>query len=93
MSYLQFVNDTIIFCEANWDEIIMIKIFLRCFEVMSSLKINFYKSIVCEIGVEEWLVKEFAKKLNCLSQKLPLTYLGLPLGANPRRRSTWQQWW
>lgn len=29
---------------------------------MSGLKINFHKSIVCGIGVEEGLVKEFAKK-------------------------------
>ncbi|XP_028073785.1 uncharacterized protein LOC114276193 [Camellia sinensis] len=46
--------------------------------------------MVCGIGVEEGLTKEFAKKLNCLSQKLPLTYLSLPLGANPRRSNTWK---
>ncbi|CAL5388524.1 unnamed protein product [Camellia sinensis] len=90
ISHLQFADDTIIFCEAKWEEIIMLKRILRCFEVMSGLKINFHKSIVCGIGVEEELVKEFAKTLNCLNQSLPLSYLGLPLGANPRRRSTWQ---
>lgn len=90
ISHLQFANDTIIFCEATWDEIIIIKRILRCFEVVSSLKINFHKSMVCGIGVEEGLTKEFAKKINCLSQKSPLTYLGLPLGANPRSNSTWK---
>lgn len=90
ISHLQFADDTIIFCDAEWEEIIMIKRILRCFEVMSGLKINFHRSTVCGIGVEEMRVIEFATKLNCLSQRLPLTYLGLPLDANPRSRSTWQ---
>lgn len=90
ISHLQFAYDTIIFREATWDEIIIIKRILRCFEMVSGLKINFHKSMVCGIGVEEGLTKEFAKKLNCLSQKSPLTYLGLPLGANPRSNSTWK---
>ncbi|CAL5411454.1 unnamed protein product [Camellia sinensis] len=57
---------------------------------MSGLKINFHKSQVCGIGVQDDLVKEFAAGLNCHSQKLPMKYLGLPLGANPRRKSTGQ---
>ncbi|GMP42072.1 hypothetical protein CsSME_00011936 [Camellia sinensis var. sinensis] len=57
---------------------------------MSSLKINFHKSVVCGIGVSETLVNDFSLKLNCLTQKLPLKYLCLPLGANPRRKTTWK---
>ncbi|XP_028112042.1 uncharacterized protein LOC114310295 [Camellia sinensis] len=79
LSHLQFADDTIIFCEANWEEIMAIKRILRCFELMSGLKINFHKSKVCGIGIEDDLVKAFAKMLNCLTQKLPLNYLGLPL--------------
>ncbi|GMP68894.1 hypothetical protein CsSME_00028347 [Camellia sinensis var. sinensis] len=33
---------------------------------------------------------EFASNLNCLHQKLPLKYLGLPFGASPSSRSTWK---
>lgn len=36
------------------------------------------------------VVDEFATKLNCLSQKLPLKYLGLPLGASLSRKLTWK---
>lgn len=90
LSHLQFVDDTIIFCEADLKEIIAIKKILRCFEVMLGLKINFHKSQVCGLGVQDDLVKENANRLNCHSQKLPLKYLGLPLGANLRRKSTWQ---
>ncbi|CAL5369282.1 unnamed protein product [Camellia sinensis] len=28
--------------------------------------------------------------MHCVTQKLPIKYLGLPLGANPRRTKTWQ---
>ncbi|XP_028069521.1 uncharacterized protein LOC114272052 [Camellia sinensis] len=90
VSHLQFVDDTVIFCEAEWSEILAIKRILRCFEVISSLRINFYKSVVCGVGVADELVEEFAAKLNCLSKKLPLKYLGLPLGASPSRRLTWR---
>lgn len=67
-----------------------VKCILRCFEVVSGLKINFHKSMICGVGVEDGLVEEFAAKLNCPSHKLPLKYLGLPLEANPGRKQTWQ---
>ncbi|KAI8001047.1 (-)-germacrene D synthase, partial [Camellia lanceoleosa] len=73
VTYLQFVNDTILFCDADRMKVSNIKKILRCFEISS-----------------EGLLQEFASSLNCLYQKLPLKYLGLPLGANPSRRSTWK---
>lgn len=63
---------------------------LRCFEVMSGLKINFHKSAMCGVRISDSEVKDFAEELNCKTQKLPMMYLGLPVGANPRRKSTWQ---
>lgn len=36
------------------------------------------------------MLHSFANRLNCLHHKLPLKYLGLPLGANPSRKSTWK---
>lgn len=80
ISYLQFANDTVIFYEADWSETMVVKRILRCFEVISGLRINFHKSVVCEVGVADVVVEEFPAKLNCSSQKLPLKYLGLPLG-------------
>ncbi|XP_028098761.1 uncharacterized protein LOC114298400 [Camellia sinensis] len=65
VSHLQFADDTIIFCEADLEEIFSIKRVLRCFEVMSGLRINFYKSVVCGIGVSDREVSDFATVLNC----------------------------
>ena len=67
-----------------------IKRILRCFEILSGLKINYHKSVIAGIGVEEGLMQSFAANLNCVHQNLPLKYLGLPLGANPSRLSTWK---
>ncbi|CAL5403808.1 unnamed protein product [Camellia sinensis] len=90
VTHLQFADDTIIFCEAEWVEVVTIKRILRCFEILSGLKINYHKSVIAGIGVEEGLMQSFAAKLNCVHQNLPLKYLGLPLGANPSRLSTWK---
>ncbi|XP_028114475.1 uncharacterized protein LOC114312452 [Camellia sinensis] len=46
ISHLQFADDTIIFCKGAKEEVLNIKRVLRCFEVMSGLKINFHKSFV-----------------------------------------------
>ncbi|CAL5393987.1 unnamed protein product [Camellia sinensis] len=88
--YLQFADDTILFCAAEWEEIVNFKRILRCFEVMSGLTINFHKSVVCGVGISDDQVHDFALLLHCLSQKLPIKYLRLPLGANPRRKQIWK---
>lgn len=90
ISHLQFADDTIIFCEAKLEVVMVVKRILRCFELVSGLKINFHKSSICGIGVPESELEEFASRLHCKYRKLPLMYLGLPLGANPRLKKTWQ---
>ncbi|CAL5382198.1 unnamed protein product [Camellia sinensis] len=90
VSHLQFDADTILFCDAEWAEIVNAKRILRCFELISGLKINFHKSVVCGVGISDEVTQVFASKLCCLCRKLPIKYLGLPLGANPRRKKAWQ---
>ncbi|XP_028081582.1 uncharacterized protein LOC114282996 [Camellia sinensis] len=90
LSHLQFADDTIIFSEADWDQMVLIKRVLRCFEVLSGLRINYHKSVVCGVGVDDSLLLSFAKLLNCQVHSLSLKFLGLPLGANPGRKSTWK---
>ncbi|XP_028070062.1 pentatricopeptide repeat-containing protein At4g26680, mitochondrial-like [Camellia sinensis] len=86
----EVADDTIIFCKADWFEVLIVKRILRCFEIISGLRINFHKSTVCSVGIPNDIVQTFASKLNCTCQKLPLKYLGLPLGANLSRRATWK---
>lgn len=90
ISHLQFADDTIIFCKCELAEVVAIKGLLGIFEQLSGLKINFSKSQLCGIGVPEESVQSFANVLECGIVSLPFKYLGLPLGANPRRIVTWK---
>jgi len=42
---LQFANDTLFVCQPKYKSIIAIKAILRSFEVVSGLKVNFYKGL------------------------------------------------
>ncbi|CAL5417851.1 unnamed protein product [Camellia sinensis] len=76
--------------EADMDQVVVIKRVLRCFEVLSKLRINYLKSVVCGVGVVEDSLQNFARCLNCKVHRLPLKFLGLPLGSNPGNKSTWK---
>lgn len=90
ISHLQFVDDTMLFCKNNLEELKVIKGILLSFELMSGLKINFAKSQICGIGISEEEMKTFADVFKCKVVCLPIKYLGLPLGADPKRIATWQ---
>lgn len=90
ISHLQFADDTIIFCKCEITEIITIKGLLGVFEQLFGLKISFTKSQLCGIGVPEETTQFCASILECGIVSPPFKYLGLPLGANPRRNATWK---
>ncbi|CAM8878686.1 unnamed protein product [Rhodiola kirilowii] len=89
MNHLQYADDTIIFCEAEMEEIKSLRRILKSFEAASGLRINYSKSKCVGIGVEEAELMLFAQTLGCASGKLPMEYLGIPVGANPGRVKTW----
>ena len=66
-----------------------IKVMLRCFELMSGLKINFAKSSFGAFGTTEHWINNAASYLNCRRLSIPFSYLGIPIGANPRHSETW----
>ncbi|KAL7195785.1 hypothetical protein ACSBR1_035923 [Camellia fascicularis] len=90
LSHLQFADDTLMFCNPNWDEITNLKRILSCFELISGLKINYQKSVICGIGINREFTSQVAEFFNCKMKILPINYLGMPLGANPKRVSTWE---
>lgn len=63
ISHLQFVDDTLIFCEASEDQIRNVKVILIFFESMSGLKINFFKRELMGIRVLASLIHQFAEVL------------------------------
>ena len=51
MSHLLFANDTLIFCGANLDQVLFLRMILIWFEAVSSPKINLGKSKLVPVGM------------------------------------------
>ncbi|RVW31255.1 putative mitochondrial protein [Vitis vinifera] len=88
ISHLFFADDTVVFCEANKDQVSHLSWILLWFEAASGLRINLAKSEIIPVGeVEEIL--EMVAELGCRVGSLPSQYLGLPLGVPNRASSMW----
>ncbi|KAK2654133.1 hypothetical protein Ddye_013989 [Dipteronia dyeriana] len=58
--------------------------------VVEGLKINFSKSCVVRVCQKVDLDLSWATALRCNSGKLPILYLGLPLGSRPSSKEMWR---
>ena len=50
ISHLLFANDTIVFCDAERDQILHLCMVLACFEAMTGLGVNMGKSELVLVG-------------------------------------------
>ncbi|GAU51438.1 hypothetical protein TSUD_413380, partial [Trifolium subterraneum] len=89
VSHLQYADDTLFIGEACVENLWTMKAILRWFELISGLKVNFFKSRLFGVNVENAFMDQAASFLHCKKGDFPFIYLGLPVGANPRRASTW----
>lgn len=87
--HLQYEDDTILFCPRNIESLLSIKSTLILSQLASRLKVNFHKSSIVRINVEEDWLNMAANKLLCKIGTLPFTYLGLPIGGKTSNISTW----
>ncbi|GJZ02765.1 RNA-directed DNA polymerase, eukaryota [Tanacetum coccineum] len=62
---------------------------LKCFEEVSELKVNYNKSKIYGIGVNEEDLKEMARWMGCGIEEFPFIYLGLLVGENMRHIKCW----
>ncbi|GKV43294.1 hypothetical protein SLEP1_g50605 [Rubroshorea leprosula] len=90
VSHLQFVDDTIFFREATEENIWAIKCIVRSFELVSGLKINYAKSQLMGVNLEEGWKEKMSCRLYCKGEDLPFKYLGIPIGGNHRKIAMWQ---
>ena len=58
---------------------------LDCFGKMSSLSINYDKSAIIPLNYLENKVARLKDMLGCAIVSLLIQYLGIPLGANPKK--------
>lgn len=90
VSLLQFADDTIIFTDGSESNLWGIKAILRSFELASGLKINYAKSNVLGVNIEERVLRGASAFLACCVGSIPFKFLGIQVGANPRRCTTWE---
>ncbi|KAF9668808.1 hypothetical protein SADUNF_Sadunf14G0041800 [Salix dunnii] len=90
LSHLQFVDDTLIFSSTFLYSMQNIKRILVCFELMSGLKVNIFKSNITGVGIKDIIFYYTAKALRCKRGDLPFIYLGVPIGARSCRTSMWK---
>ena len=57
---------------------------------MSGLQINYSKSALIPFQCEDLWVDEIKNILRCSAVHLPIMYVSIPLGANPKQVSTWK---
>ncbi|KAK1296440.1 hypothetical protein QJS10_CPB15g00299 [Acorus calamus] len=62
----------------------------RCFELVSGLKVNFLKSSIAGIHVEDRVLSRLASILACDIKQFPMLHLGLPLHVSRLRKSDWE---
>ncbi|GJU55544.1 RNA-directed DNA polymerase, eukaryota [Tanacetum coccineum] len=63
---------------------------LRCFYLVSGLKININKSKIIGVNVPENDIINMAFVLGCGIEKIPMLYLGVPVGGNMKRCENWK---
>lgn len=63
---------------------------MRCFQLISELKVSLSKSSLVGVSCSEGVVRSMASIMHCKLGKLPLTYLGLPIGARARSTTLWK---
>ena len=88
ISHLLFVDDTLLFTGASRVQMQTINNLLTCFELVSGLKVNLAKSILVPVG-EVSDISVLAEILGCEIGVLPITYLGMPLGARFKDKACW----
>jgi hypothetical protein len=66
-----------------------LKDILLCFESMSRLRINFHKSEVMVLGMDQEDGPRIAHMLNCKLGSFPFSYLGLPISDRALTATDW----
>jgi hypothetical protein len=87
---LQYADDTLIFLEKDERNAINLKWPLTYFEQISGMKINYHKSELMAINMEQGEMQSFLDIFQCVSGSFPMKYLGIPLHFEKLKREDLQ---
>ncbi|XP_071695547.1 uncharacterized protein [Rutidosis leptorrhynchoides] len=88
--HLQYADDTIFLGEWSRENARSLQNLLKCFEWASGLKVNFHKSYMYGIGVEQNDLATLANSFGCQMGCLPFKYLGLTIGSKMNKQTDWK---
>ena len=83
---LQYADDTLLFLKHNYQQVVNFKWLLTCFENLSGMKINYHKSDLLTLGLDEDENNSLARLFCCNIGSFPIKYLGVPLHFSKLRR-------
>jgi hypothetical protein len=73
-----FWNTMRVACHLKW--------LMICFEQISGMKINYHKSNLTPVNLDEEEIQVYSKRFGCKIGTFPFTYLGVPLHYEKLRR-------
>eukprot|EP00268_Persea_americana_P020812 TRINITY_DN20882_c2_g1_i2.p1 TRINITY_DN20882_c2_g1~~TRINITY_DN20882_c2_g1_i2.p1 ORF type:complete len:128 (-),score=25.84 TRINITY_DN20882_c2_g1_i2:66-449(-) len=79
VNLLHFANNALIFCGAEVKQIVNVKTILICFEAVSGLKVNLFKSEIPRVQLSDFQLEEFADVMGCKAGSFLTSNLGLLL--------------
>ncbi|KAK1297873.1 hypothetical protein QJS10_CPB14g00976 [Acorus calamus] len=89
ISHVQYADDTFVLSKARIDAVRGVKFVCRCFELVLGLQVNFQKSSITGIHVDNNFMARLAHILSCEVKQFPLLHLGLPLHVARMGKCEW----
>lgn len=90
LTHLQFADDTLIIGEKSWLNVQTMREVLLLFEEVSGLKVNFHKSMLIGVNVDDSWLTEAAMVMNYCRGSMSFVYLGLPIGGHSKKLCFWK---
>lgn len=89
VSHLQYADDTLFVLNGNKENAETLRWLLKNFELVSGLEVNFDKSCVYGVNLDQEKMEEIAEALRCRADSLPVPYLGLKIGGRINGIEKW----
>ncbi|KAK2644589.1 hypothetical protein Ddye_019784 [Dipteronia dyeriana] len=89
ISHLQFADDTLVFLQPKEQYLQNARRILRCYELVSGLRLNFHKMSIVDVGKVCDQSRDWVGIFRCVRAALPISYLGLTLGGHPGSKIFW----